>query len=326
MRSNRFRTTSLFALLALIWGTSYPTIEIGLERLPPLLFAALRYDLASVALFGYILATSRRWFPAGRAEWGLIVVGGVLLIGLHFALLFVGQTHVPSAVGAMIMSLVPVLTPAFAVALLGTRLSPPEVGGIVVGLLGAIVVANPTAALGGQAIGAFCLLLSAICFAVGSVLAARFEATLSPAATQACMALVGAGVLHLLSAGFEGSPTTVLGGPLSLAVLVALVYLACVASAAGLLCYFALLRAVGPSEASLVSYLVPVVAAVSGWLAFGDAISETTVLGFCVIFAGFALIELRPLHGIVTRRRRDAIARQYAGSGTIAVAGNRYYK
>jgi len=326
MQSNKFRNISLFALLALIWGTSYPAIEVGLETLPPVLFAALRYDLASVVLFGYVLTTGRRLRPVGRAEWGLIAIGGVLLIGLHFALLFAGQTYVPSAIGAVMMSLVPVLTPAFAVPLLRTRLSPPAIGGIVVGLVGVLVVANPGGSLDGQSIGVFLLFLSAVSFAVGSVLAARFDVTLSLSATQAWMTLVGAGVLHLLSRAFEGSPATVLVAPPSLGVLVALFYLACVASAAGLLCYFSLIDEIGPSEASLVSYLVPVVAAVSGWVAFGDAITGTTVIGFCVIFTGFALIELRPLHRIVTRRRRHAIARRYAGPSTVAVAGNRYYK
>lgn len=329
MQSNSFRNVSLFALLALIWGTSYPAIEVGLRSLPPILFAALRYDIASVVLFGYALATRRRWRPAGRAEWQLIAIGGTLLIGVHFALLFVGQAYVPSAIGAVMMSLVPVITPAFAVPLLQKRLSPPEIGGITIGLLGVLVVANPGASggdLGGRLVGVGLLFLSAVSFAVGSVLTARYEVSLPLPAMQAWMTFVGAGVLHLLSTGFEPAPSTASVAIPSLDVLVALSYLAVVASAAGFLLYFDLLGRLGPSEVSLVSYLVPVVAAVSGWLAFGEAITGTTLVGFCVIFAGFAILELRPLHRLVTRRRQHAIARRYAGTHTIAVAGNRYYK
>jgi len=324
--SNRFRNVGLFFLLALIWGSSFPAIEVGLEALSPLLFAALRYDIASLVLFGYALSRGYRSWPAGRAEWGLIVTGGTLVIGLHFALAFVGQTYVTSAIGAVVLSLVPVLTPAFALVVLDARLSPPEIGGFVVGLLGVCVVANPGSGLDGQLIGVSLFLLAAICFAVGSVLTVRFDATLPIATSQAWMTLVGASVLHLLSAGFEGSPAAVLGGVPSVEALVALVYLAVVASAAGFLLYFSLVGEIGPSQASLVSYITPIVAAVGGWVAFGEPITRTTVVGFCVIAAGFALIELRPLHGLLTRRRRHAIARRYADSHTIAVAGNRYYK
>jgi drug/metabolite transporter (DMT)-like permease len=314
-----------FALLALFWGTSYPAIEVGLESLPPILFAALRYDVASVVLFGYVLATGRRWRPETRAEWQLVAIGGTLLIGLYFALQFLGQSYVSSAISAVTMSLVPVLTPAFAVVLLRERLSPPAIGGIVLGLLGVVIVADPGGSLDGRLIGVGLLFASAVSFAFGSVLAARFSVSLPLSTTQAWMTLVGAGVLHLLSGFFEFSPTIGFLVSLPVDALLALGYLAVAASAGGFLLYFELLRELGPSELSLVSYLVPVVAAVSGWLALGEAITASTVLGFGVIAAGFALVELRPLHGLLTRRRRHASARRYAGSHTVVVAGNRYY-
>ena len=326
MWSNRLRDGIFFALLALFWGTSYPAIEVGLQSLPPLLFAALRFDLASVALFGYVFATGRRRWPETRAEWRVIAIGGVFLIGLYFALQFVGQSYVSSAISAVMMSFVPVVTPAFAVPLLRERLSPPAIGGIVIGLLGVVIVADPGGALDGRLIGVFLLFGSAVSFAFGSVLTARFDTALPLSTTQAWVTLVGAGVLHLSSGVLEPSAAAVLAARPPIDALVALGYLAVAASAGGFLLYFELLRELGPSELSLVSYLTPVVAAVSGWLALGEAITASTMLGFCVIAAGFALIELRPLHRLLTRRRRHATARRYAEPGTIAVAGNRYYE
>ena len=328
MKWNRLRNGVFFALLALFWGTSYPAIEVGLESLPPLLFAALRFDLATVALFGYVLSTGRRRWPKTRAEWRVIAIGGVLLIGLYFALLFAGQVYVSGAIGAVVMSLVPVVTPAFAVPLLRERLSPPSVAGLAVGLVGVAIVANPGSALDGRLLGVFLLFCSVLSFAFGSVLTARFDTSLPLSTTQAWVTLVGAGVLHLLSGLFGPPSTSALAvlGALPMEGLFALVYLAVAASAGGFLLYLDLLRELGPSEVSLVSYLVPIIAAVSGWLAFDEAITATTVLGFCVIAAGFTLIELRPLYQRLLRRRRHANARRYAGSETIAVAGNRYHE
>ena len=229
---NRLRNGIFFALLALFWGTSYPAIEVGLQSLPPLLFAALRFDLASVALFGYVFATGRRRWPETRAEWRVIAIGGVFLIGLYFALQFVGQSYVSSAISAVMMSFVPVVTPAFAVPLLRERLSPPAIGGIVIGLLGVVIVADPGGALDGRLIGVFLLFGSAVSFAFGSVLTARFDTALPLSTTQAWVTLVGAGVLHLSSGVLEPSAAAVLAAGPPIDALVALGYLAVAASAA----------------------------------------------------------------------------------------------
>lgn len=323
MNWSRFRNISLFGVLAFVWGTAYIAIEVGLESLPPVLFAALRYDVASAVLFAYAVAVGIRLRPVTRQEWTYVTLGGVLLIGLHFALLFTGQQYVSSAIGAIVMSLIPVLTPGIALVVLDEHLSPPAVLGVLLGLVGVVIVANPGAGtLDGRLLGVGLVFLSALCFAVGSVLMARFDAGMPVVSMQAWMTLVGAGVLHLLSAALPGESTAPEPGAAAIG---AVVYLAVASSAVGLLVYFELLRAVGPTEVSLVNYAVPVVAAVSGWLLLGETIAATTVLGFCVIAAGFALLELRPLYRLVLRYRRHLVARRYAGPGTVAVAGNLYH-
>ena len=101
--------TALFAVLATMWGLSFPAISVGLEHLPPLLFAAFRYDTAAVLLLGYAAVAADDWRPAGRNDLEAVVWGGLFLVAGN-GLLFIGQQTVPSGVAAILQALVPILT------------------------------------------------------------------------------------------------------------------------------------------------------------------------------------------------------------------------
>jgi drug/metabolite transporter (DMT)-like permease len=118
------------------------------------------------------------------------------------------------------------------------------------------------------------------------------------------MMLVGAVLLHVASAALPGaSLAATTWTPTAVA---ALLYLALVAGAAGFLMYFYLLDRLGPIEAGLIEYVIPVFAAVAGWLALGETLSASTVVGFGVIFVGFVLVKRRTFERELRRWRGTA--------------------
>ncbi|XVH32507.1 DMT family transporter [Haloferacaceae archaeon DSL9] len=291
MIPTKHHNLSLFALLAALWGTSFVAITVGLESLPPILFAALRYDIAGGLLLLYAVVARDQWRPRGRDEWTLAAVGGALVIGAHFALLFTGQQYVTSGMSAVIMSMTPVLTPLFAWFLLpDERLGLPGAVGVVFGLLGVALIASPDpGALDGTAVGVGLLILSAASFAFGAVLVKRLPASMPLVPSQAWMMLLGAASLHAVStlrgehgfAAIEWTPSAA----------ASLLYLAVAAGAGGLLIYFHLLDRVGAVQTSLVNYTTPAVAALFGWAVLAEPITRSTILGFLVIVVGFALLK-----------------------------------
>ncbi|MFP9060917.1 DMT family transporter [Natrialbaceae archaeon A-chndr2] len=288
------RDILLFLGLAFVWGTSFAAIEIGLASLPPILFAALRFDIAAIVFALAVALTGAHWRPRTRADWALIGVGGGLLIGTHFALLFLGQSYVSSGVAAIVLSLTPIVTPPLALALLPReRIRPPAVVGLLLGLLGVVVIALGGGSLDGQAVGVGLLVASTIAFALGSVLTERTEGTLPIVSLQAWSMALGAAILHTLSAAHPAESAT--GLEVGLPALGALAYLALVATGGGFFVYFVLLERIGATELSLVNYAVPVVAAVVGWLALGESLTPATVVGFSLILVGFALCKLGAL-------------------------------
>ncbi|QLH77728.1 hypothetical protein HZS55_10635 [Halosimplex rubrum] len=75
-----YRNLGLFLALSALWGSAFVAIKPGLSAFPPVLFAALRYDVAGVVTLGYAALRADRWCPRGRDEWATVAVGAVPLI------------------------------------------------------------------------------------------------------------------------------------------------------------------------------------------------------------------------------------------------------
>ena len=286
------RAILAFLATSLLFGGTFVAAKAGLEHFPPLLFVALRFDVAAVVLLGYVVLTRSRTdlLPRTRGDLGGIVATGLFAIGLTNALLFVGQQYVTSGVAAIIASLNPILTPVFAAFLLADeRLSARGAVGMVLGLLGVTLVANPdpAALLSGGLVGEGVMLVSAVSGALGSVFIRRADADLSSTVRTAWGLPLAAVVTHAMSVGAGESVAAVAWGPEAL---LALGYVALFAGVLAYIAYFGLIDSVGAIKANLVFYVVPVVATLGGWALLGETISVLAVVGFLVVFAGFAVI------------------------------------
>lgn len=292
----RYRTLALFSLLAVFWGTAFVAIRAGLGYFPPVLFAALRYDLAAVFMLTYAVYVTDRPVPKSHGEWLLVLIGGVFLIAVYHALLFIGQQSVTSAMAAVIVSFSPVLTTVFARIWLPTeRLAPAGLLGMILGLLGVVILSRPDPenVLSADVLATGLILIATAAFALGSVLLRRSDAELPIETLEGWSMALGALLMHALSIAMPSESFSAIEWTTE--AIIALAYLAVVSSALGFLLYFELLEELGPIEINLVSYVVPIIAAIAGWLVLAEAIDLTTIVGFLVIFVGFCLIKRRQL-------------------------------
>ncbi|WP_290810765.1 EamA family transporter [Halovivax sp.] len=290
---SRALDASLFLLLAILWGLSFPAIAVGLEYLPPLLFAAFRYDVAAVLLLAYAAVRIDGWRPSARNDLAAIAGGGLFLVAGN-GLLFVGQQTVPSGVAAILQSLVPIVTAVWALFLLGERLSPVGAAGVAVGFLGVGFIIQPEAGnlLAGDTVGRLIIVGQVVSVALGGVLVQRAGPTIDRVAFTGWAMLVGALVLHAVSLGAGELP----GGDAAAATAIgAVVYLGVFSTAVAFLIYFAILEEHGAFEAALVAYLVPVVATIVGVFVLGESISALSIVGFGLVAVGFALVKRHAL-------------------------------
>lgn len=283
----------LFVTLAILWGLSFPAIAVGLEYLPPLLFAAIRYDVAAVLLLAVALAVVDDPWPTARND-ALAVLGGGLFLVAGNGLLFVGQQTVPSGVAAILQALVPIVTALWAIVLLGERLSGVGAVGVAVGLLGVgfVVQPDPGNLLAGDTLGRLLIVGQVVSVALGGVLVQRAGPTLDGVSLTAWSMAVGAVVLHVLSLAAGELPSS---GAATVTAIGAIVYLGVFSTAIAFLIYFRILDRSGAFEAALVAYLVPVVATVVGVAVLGESISPLAIAGFGLVAVGFVLLKRRAI-------------------------------
>ncbi|ELY52396.1 DMT family transporter [Natronolimnohabitans innermongolicus] len=290
---SRNADVALFLSLAVLWGLSFPAISVGLESLPPLLFAAARYDIAAVLLLAAAAFRVEDWRPTARNDLAAIGGGGIFLVAGN-GLLFLGQQTVPSGVAAILQGLVPIVTALWAIPLLGERLSGVGAAGAAIGFLGVglIVQPDPGNLLAGDT-AARLLIVGQVCsVALGGVLIQRAGPTLPQLPLVGWSMLVGAVVLHVVSLGVGEFPSA---DVLDAASLGALLYLGIFATAVAFVIYFSILESYGAFEAALIGYLVPVVATVAGVVLLGEEISALTVGGFALVAVGFVLLKRRAI-------------------------------
>jgi drug/metabolite transporter (DMT)-like permease len=300
----RYVAAGLFALLATVWGFSFPAISVGLESLEPVLFAAFRYDVAAVLLVGYGLLRTRNWYPTANNDLLAVVAGGVFLVSAN-AMLFLGQQTVPAGVAAVMQSLVPIATTLWALGILPEeRVSAVGAVGILLGFLGVglIVRPDPSNLLAGDTLGRLLILGQVAGVSLGGVLIQRAEPTLDRAALSGWSMALGALILHvtsLLIGERLALPGTLQGQA-------AVFYLGVFSTALAFFIYYTLLEVRGALETSLVAYLVPVVATVAGVVFLDERITPLTIVGFFVVFLGFLVLK------------RQAIAALLDGTGSPA--------
>ncbi len=299
----RYRNLWLFLALSAVWGSAFVAIKVGLEYFPPVLFAALRYDVAGVVMLAWAAHAAPRWRPSGRREWASVGVGATLMIAAYHAFLFVGEQHTTSAAAAIVVSLSPILTTAFSRAFLPShRLTSVGLVGMVLGLVGVAAIASPDPGnlLQPSVFGTGLIFVATAAFALGSVLTRWLDSGIAIETMEAWSMLGGAALMHGASLAVGETPGTI---DWTMPGLLALCYLSLAASAVGFLIYFDLLERLGPVEINLVSYAAPVFAALVGFLVRGEVLDAATAGGFVAILLGFAVLKRDAIREEVDRWR-----------------------
>ncbi len=297
MGSNR--RSVLFVLLAIVWGSAYVGIKAGLPYFPPILYAALRYEIGGLVILIGAAVFSDRWLPRTRNDRVQIGIRALFIFAGFHVFLFLGQRAVTSAVGAVVVGMSPILTGVFATALLAeTRISRQEGLGLVLGFAGVVVLAHPTPAtlLSANVVGIAFVLCGAASLALGSVLTERVPMRLDAFVVTGWSMFLGALLTHgvsLLVGESVGAVEWTTKG------LFWLGFIALVPGALGFYLYFALLDRVGSFETNLVQYVVPLFTALFGWLVLAEPVDRWLGGGFVLISLGFLTLKAGEISRLV---------------------------
>ena len=283
--------------LSFIWGWSFLFIRVAGEALTPTAVAGGRTLLGAVVLLAFLRIRGIP-FPHDRKMLGRFLVIGAVGSAIPFTLLAWGGQYIDSGLSAVLNASTPLFTAGLAVPLLGERLRLRVVLGLLIGLAGVAVVAGVGGAdvSGADALAALAPVAAGACYGLTFCYAARHLLDLPPVVAGAGQVL-GATVLLAPAA----IVTTIDHGEMPSARQVgALVLLGVLGSGVAYVLSFRIVADMGPTVASLVTYIIPVVALGVGALVVDESITLRTVIGGAIIVGSVAL---------VTRARRAGAAR-----------------
>jgi drug/metabolite transporter (DMT)-like permease len=296
---SRYRDVVAFCLLACLWGLNYPAVEVGFSWFPPLLMMAIRYGIAGVLLLGYVVWRSHQWRPATSGDVTAIVGGGIFWITIGNGIWFIGQDLTTSVLSALMTGLAPIATTAIAWVLLpDERLTSFSLVGLLVSFAGAILMFWPTGGftVDSALLGKGLLLVGVVGLGIGSVLIRWASVTISSPSQTAWSVLVGAVVIYLLSV-ITGEGRI---GTIPVEGMVILFYTSVPATVVAYVIFFWLLEHYPAVEITLVTYIVPIIAAASGWALLGDPLTRRMIIGFFVVLIGFGLLKGHVLYEELT--------------------------
>jgi drug/metabolite transporter (DMT)-like permease len=274
-------------LLAVLWGSSFVWIKVGLRGFTPMQLVFLRLLLAAGLLL-VICGTRGLRMPHEPVVWVHFAVAATVGNVVPFFLFGVGERSVDSNLAAILNATTPLWT--IAVALLARTeraMSTSRAAGLLVGFAGTVVIFAPWRS-GGSLSGAAACLTAAALYGVMFVYVGRFltDRDLAPTVLSAGQ-LTAATVLSALAlpVGWH-APDLRPDAVGSVAVLGLL------GTGVAYILNYRLITDDGPTVASTVTYLIPVVAVVFGIAVLGESLSLRALVGMAVVLVGVGLVRL----------------------------------
>jgi drug/metabolite transporter (DMT)-like permease len=283
--------------LACIWGWSFLFIKVAVRGMTPSTVAAGRIGLGAAVLLA-VVRRRRLELPQGWAWWRHFVVVALAGSAIPFTLLAWGEQHVSSALTAVLNASTPLFAAVFAFFLVGDRLTRAQVAGLAVGFVGVAVTAGLALSdLAGSSLGGELASVAAGAgYGLSFAYTRRHLTTFLPVVAAASQLTVAALLLAPVAV-----VTSVRGGlPLGWRPALSVTLLGVVGTGLAYVLSYRLIADLGPMRASVVTYVIPVVAVTLGVVFLHEEFSYRLVAGGALVLAGLVLLNLG-------NRRRAAV-------------------
>ncbi len=278
-------------MLVLIWSSTWVAIKIGLEDVPPLLGAGIRFAIAG----GALLVVARALGRPLRTDARLAAVLGLLPFAAAYGLIYWGEQYVPSGLAAVLFGVMPLYSAGLAAfALADEPLRTSLVAGIGVALGGLALAFGESLALGHAEwalLAATACALAPLASAIGNVSIKRRGASLDAVVLNGWAMLGGGALLLAVSAPAEDWAQAAW----STQAIGSVAYLAAIGSAVPFVVLTILLRELPAVTVSYITLLLPFGALVFGAALYDERITAAALGGAVLVAAGLLIAQWRPL-------------------------------
>ena len=276
----------LYALLCLIWGSTWLAIKVGLEGVPPFLGAGLRFVLSTL-IVGVVLLARRKRVHLTRDDKICVLSLGLLVFWLDYAAVYWAELRISSGLTAILFSTMPLMTSLLSTywtrsETLGAR----KVAGILVGVVGTALLFWPHEHLGlQQSLGMLAALFGSLCAAINLVTMKKHGRHSDPFVLNFLGMGLGAACLMAMSAVTESWATV----HWSRDNVLAIAYLAVFGSVIAFSTYYYLIKRMDATIVSLSTLIIPIVALILGRVFLGEIVTPMSVAGIVTILVGIGI-------------------------------------
>lgn len=291
-RASSAPVTIGFVLTGIIWGSSFLFMKVALGGLSPAQVAWSRLVLGALAL-GLFVVVRREALPRRLAVWGHMTVLAVSFCVVPFLLFSWAQQHVTSGLASIYNATTPIMTAVMAGLLFRVeRLKAVQIAGILVGIAGVVVIIGPWQGLdlSQSLVAQFAILGATACYGFSLAYMRRFVSDSGMSALMFSFLNIGiaAGIMVILTPVLVLTPVT-----LDPWIIASVVLLGCLGTGVAYIWNQNTVRAWGPTRASTVTYITPLVGVVLGVVVLGEHVSWNEPAGALVVFLGILLAQDR---------------------------------
>lgn len=295
------RVWAMFWLVALIWGSSFMLIRIGVEAIHPLHLVLIRVGIAAIGL-GLVIVFTRRHIPRDPRTLLAMVVIGIGNNAIPFTLISWGEQTVESGLTSVLQATAALFALVVAhFAFKDERITLRKLVGLGLGFCGIVVLASRNWQDGQIATGS---LLGQMAIVGASLAYATFTSLSRKVLSGGQVAPIVLAAITMISATFAEAAFILIGNltgdiplqtpaDLSLTAFGAVLVLGFLNTFIAYLMYYEVVKGLGVARAAMVTYVVPAVGLILGVVFLGEILDAYIILGAGCIFAGIAIVNLR---------------------------------
>lgn len=278
------RAWLLFSAVGLMWGLPYLFIKISVAELSPAAIVFARCAIGVILLLP--LAVYRRQIGPALAHWKPLVAFAIIEICVPWLMLGYAEQRLSSSLTGLLIAAVPIVGAAVAGLSGAERLGPARIGGLVAGFVGVAALVGLDVGAAG-ALPVLAVSLAVVGYTVGPIILSKYLAN-QPGTAVIALSLAFAVVVYAPFVALDPPQM-----PVSSSVVLALIGLGVICTAASFVAFYALVGEVGPARAVVVAYVNPAVALALGVGLLDEPFTAGTAIGFALIIGG-SVLATRP--------------------------------
>lgn len=281
----------VFVLLGIIWSTSFLWIKIGVQDIGPMALTAFRMVFGALTAIA-IAVYQKLSFPRDAKTWGLFAILGPASLAIPVFLISWGEQTIDSAVASILNATVPLFTLLIAHFWIhDDKITFQKTLGLLIGFAGVLILMSKDllASEHGSVIGQLAVILASLFYAGSAVAIRKYTQHINNTMRGVGLLMTSAVLMWVVGPVAE-RPFEIPSLPITW---VAALWLGVLGSGLAMIMMYYLIHEIGPTRASLVTYLFPVGGVLLGVLFLNEHLSWQLLAGTVLIIASLAVVNYR---------------------------------